>query len=95
MQTLTGQFAAVAREAPDRVAIIYQAGDAVRKYTYGQLYRDSLAVAGWLQAQGVQHSRYSSQQQITKLARPQKRSKWHSPGTPLSVKNSADGRRSL
>ena len=54
IQTLTGRLAAVAREAPDRVAIIHQAGDAVRKYTYGRLYRDSLAVAGWLQAQGVQ-----------------------------------------
>ncbi len=54
MQTLTGRFAAVAREAPDRVAIIYQAGDAVRQYTYGRLYRGSLAVAGWLQAKGVQ-----------------------------------------
>ncbi|MFI5332122.1 MAG: AMP-binding protein [Desulfobaccales bacterium] len=54
IQTLTGQFAAVALEAPERVAIIHQAGDAVRKYTYGQLYRGSRAVAGWLQARGVQ-----------------------------------------
>ena len=26
----------------------------MREYTYGQLYRHSLAVAGWLQAQGVE-----------------------------------------
>ena len=53
-QTLTGQLAEAAREAADRVAIISREGDAVREYTYGQLYRHSLAVAGWLQAQGVQ-----------------------------------------
>ena len=53
-QTLTGQLAAAAREAPDRVAIIHREGDTVREYTYGQLYRHSLAVAGWLKAQGVQ-----------------------------------------
>ncbi len=52
-QTLTGQFAAVAREAPDRVAVIHREGDTVQEYTYGQLYRHSLAVAGWLKAQGV------------------------------------------
>ncbi|MCK9376078.1 MAG: AMP-binding protein [Syntrophobacterales bacterium] len=53
-QTLTGQFAAAARAAPDRVALVYRAGDAVREYNYAQLYRDSLAVAGWLRAQGVE-----------------------------------------
>ena len=53
-QTLTGQLAGVAREAADRTALIYREGDAVREYTYGQLYRHSLAVAGWLQAQGVE-----------------------------------------
>jgi long-chain acyl-CoA synthetase len=51
--TLTGQLASVCREAADAVALIYRAGDAVRDYTYGRLYRYSLAVAGWLQAQGV------------------------------------------
>ena len=53
-QTLTGQLAAAAREAADRTAMIYREGDTVREYTYGRLYRDSLAVAGWLQAQGVE-----------------------------------------
>ena len=53
-QTLTGQFAGVCREAEDRTALIYREGDAVREYTYGQLYRHSLAVARWLQDQGVE-----------------------------------------
>jgi len=52
--TLTGQLAGVVREAADRRALIYRAGDAVQEFTYGQVYRDSLAVAGWLQAQGVE-----------------------------------------
>jgi long-chain acyl-CoA synthetase len=52
-QTLTGQLAAVVREAPDAVALIYREEDTVREYTYGQFYRHTLAVAGWLQAQGV------------------------------------------
>ncbi len=52
-QTLTGQFAAAAREAAGQVALIFREGDAVREYTYARLYRDSLAVAGWLQAQEV------------------------------------------
>ena len=52
--TLTGQLAGVCREAADRTAMIYRAGDAVREYTYGQLYRHSLAVARWLQDQGVE-----------------------------------------
>ncbi|MGB8990493.1 MAG: AMP-binding protein [Desulfobaccales bacterium] len=51
--TLTGQFALVAREAAHGVALIFREGDLLREYTYGQLYRHSLAVAGWLQAQGV------------------------------------------
>lgn len=53
-QTLTGILAAVAREAPDRVAIIHREEETVSEYTYGRLYRHSLAVAGWLKAQGVQ-----------------------------------------
>ncbi|MGP8051136.1 MAG: AMP-binding protein [Desulfobaccales bacterium] len=53
METLTCRLAGVAREAADRVAIIYRQGDLVREYTCGQLYRSSLAVAGWLQARGV------------------------------------------
>ena len=53
METLTCQLAGVAREAPERVAIIYRQGDSVQEYTYGQLYRSSLAVAGWLRARGV------------------------------------------
>jgi len=52
--TLTGLWAAVAREAGRQVALIYREGDEVREATYGDLYRDSLAVAAWLQAQGVQ-----------------------------------------
>ena len=52
--TLTGQLAGVIREAADRTALIYREGDAVQEFTYGQVYRDSLAVAGWLQAQGVE-----------------------------------------
>jgi len=51
--TLTGQLAGVCREAADAVALIYREGDTVRDYPYGRLYRDSLAVAGWLQAQRV------------------------------------------
>jgi len=54
LETLTCQLAGVAREAADRVAIIYRQGDSVREYTCGQLYRSSLAVAGWLQARGVE-----------------------------------------
>ena len=50
----TGQLAGVIREAADRTALIYREGDAVREFTYGQVYRHSLAVAGWLQAQGVE-----------------------------------------
>jgi len=52
-QTLTSQLAAAAREAPHRTALIYQAGGAVQECSYGQLYRRSLAVAGWLRNQGV------------------------------------------
>jgi long-chain acyl-CoA synthetase len=52
--TLTGQLAAVCREAADRPALIFREGDAVREFTYGEVYRDSLAVAGWLQAQKVE-----------------------------------------
>ncbi len=54
METLTGQWARVAREAAGEVCILHQEGDAVREYTYGQLYRSSLAVARWLQTQGVE-----------------------------------------
>ncbi|HEY9073147.1 MAG TPA: long-chain fatty acid--CoA ligase, partial [Desulfobaccales bacterium] len=54
IQTLTGQLAAAAREAADRTAIIYRRGDTVREFTYGELYRHSLAVAGWLKARGVE-----------------------------------------
>ncbi|MGC2433569.1 MAG: AMP-binding protein [Desulfobaccales bacterium] len=53
METLTSQLAGAAREGADRVAIIYRQGDLVREYTCGQLYRGSLAVAGWLKARGV------------------------------------------
>ncbi|MGP8050002.1 MAG: AMP-binding protein, partial [Desulfobaccales bacterium] len=53
METLTSQLAGVAREAGGRVAIMDRQGDLGREYTYGQLYRASLAVAGWLQARGV------------------------------------------
>ncbi len=53
METLTSQLAGVAREAGGRVAIMHRQGDLGREYTYGQLYRASLAVAGWLQARGV------------------------------------------
>lgn len=53
-QTLTGQFAVVFREAADAVALNYREGDTIREYSYGQLYRRSLVVAGWLQAQGVE-----------------------------------------
>ncbi|MCL4503745.1 MAG: AMP-binding protein [Deltaproteobacteria bacterium] len=53
-ETLTGLLSLAARDAPDRIAIIYQEGDAVTKYTYDRLYRGSLAVAGWLQHHGVQ-----------------------------------------
>ena len=52
--TLTGQLAGVIREAADRTAIIYREGDTVQEFTYGQVYRQSLAVAGWLQAQKVE-----------------------------------------
>lgn len=52
--TLTGQLAGVMREAAGRTALIYREGDTVREFTYGQVYRHSLAVAGWLQAQGVE-----------------------------------------
>jgi long-chain acyl-CoA synthetase len=52
-QTLTGRLAAVAGEAASRVAIMHRTGDSVREYTYGELYRGCLAVAGWLRAQGV------------------------------------------
>jgi long-chain acyl-CoA synthetase len=55
-QTLTGQFAKVAREAAEEAAIFYREGDTVREYTYGQLYRNSLAVARWLQTRGVEKS---------------------------------------
>ena len=54
METLTCRLAGVAREAAERVAIIYRQGDLLREYTYGQLYRSSLSVAGWLQARGVE-----------------------------------------
>ena len=42
------------REAAERVAMISIEADTRREYTYGRLYRDSLAVAGWLAAQGVE-----------------------------------------
>jgi long-chain acyl-CoA synthetase len=52
-QTLTGQLARVASEAAHRTAILFREGESVQEYTYGRIYRDSLAVARWLQAQGV------------------------------------------
>jgi long-chain acyl-CoA synthetase len=52
-ETLTGLLGRVAREAAAEVCILHREGDAVQEYTYGQLYRDSLAVAHWLRAQGV------------------------------------------
>ncbi len=54
METLTAQLARVAQEAADRVCLLHRQGDVVREYTYGQLYRGSLAMARWLQAQGVE-----------------------------------------
>ena len=54
IQTLTGQLAAAAREAADRTAIIHRREDTIREFTYGELYRHSLAVAGWLKAHGVE-----------------------------------------
>ena len=54
IQTLTGQLAAAAREAADRTAIIHRREDTIREFTYGELYRQSLAVAGWLKAHGVE-----------------------------------------
>ncbi|MEW6659897.1 MAG: AMP-binding protein [Thermodesulfobacteriota bacterium] len=52
--TLTGLLTRVAREAADQVCILHRAGEEVREYTYGRLYRGSLAVARWLWSQGVQ-----------------------------------------
>jgi long-chain acyl-CoA synthetase len=51
--TLTGQLTRVAQEAPDQTVILFREGDQVREYTYGRIYRDSLAVARWLKRQGV------------------------------------------
>jgi len=51
--TLTGQLARVAQEAENQAAILFREGDVVQEYTYGRLYRDSLAVARWLKAQGL------------------------------------------
>ncbi|MDD2901541.1 MAG: AMP-binding protein [Syntrophales bacterium] len=51
--TLTAQFARVAREVPDQTAILFREGEEVREYTYDRLYRESLAVARWLRAQGL------------------------------------------
>ena len=53
-QTLTAKLAEVAHDAAHRTALIYREGDAVQEYTYGQLYRHSLAVARWLRDQGVE-----------------------------------------
>jgi long-chain acyl-CoA synthetase len=53
-QTLTGILAGAAREASGDTAILYREGDELRSYTYGQLYRSSLSVAGWLGGQGVE-----------------------------------------
>jgi long-chain acyl-CoA synthetase len=53
-QTLTGQLAGAFQKAAGRVAIISREGDTVREYTFGQLHRRSLEVAGWLQTQGVE-----------------------------------------
>jgi len=53
-QTLTGLLAQVTREAADEVCILHREGEGVWEYTYGQLYRGSLAVAQWLRSQGVQ-----------------------------------------
>jgi len=53
-QTLTGILAGAAREAAGEAAILSREGEEVREYTYGQLYGHSLAVARWLQAQGVE-----------------------------------------
>jgi long-chain acyl-CoA synthetase len=52
--TLTGQLAEVIREAADQTAIIYRQVDSVQEFTYGQVYRHSLAVARWLQAQKLE-----------------------------------------
>ena len=51
--TLTGQLTRVAQEAPDQTAILFRQGEEVREYTFGRLYRDSLAAARWLKAQGL------------------------------------------
>lgn len=55
IQTLTGQLGAAAREAADRTAIIHRREDTIREFTYGELYRQSLVVAGWLKAHGVEN----------------------------------------
>lgn len=51
---MTSQLAGVAQQAPQEVAILFREGDALREYTYGQLYQASLAVAQWLRAQGLE-----------------------------------------
>jgi long-chain acyl-CoA synthetase len=54
VQTLTGQFAEVCQKAAEAVALVHRKEETVREFTYGELYRHSLAIAGWLKAQGVE-----------------------------------------
>jgi long-chain acyl-CoA synthetase len=54
MQTLTSQFSRIAQEIPRQVAVLFREENAVREYTYGQLYQSSLAVARWLRAHGLE-----------------------------------------
>jgi long-chain acyl-CoA synthetase len=54
MQTLTEKFRETAARHAGRVAVQVKEADSVRTYTYDQMYRSALNVAGWLSLQGVQ-----------------------------------------
>ncbi|MEW6387183.1 MAG: AMP-binding protein [Thermodesulfobacteriota bacterium] len=51
--TLTAKFLQVAREAPEKVAILHRVGDAVREFTYREICRTALKVAYWLRREGI------------------------------------------
>jgi long-chain acyl-CoA synthetase len=53
LRTLTDRLDEVVREAPEAVAILFREGDAVRQYTYGQVWEHCLGVAARLQAEGL------------------------------------------
>jgi long-chain acyl-CoA synthetase len=53
LRTLTDRLQEVARQAPDAVAILSREGNAVRQYTYGQVWERCLGVAALLQAAGL------------------------------------------